>query len=95
VHYIYDKRTGRILATETRWTLRSGRRAAASRVGDELLEGIAKQNRRRKADLAVVSPKTADAKRTALRVDVKKRRLVFAEAPQRRIIISPGRPPSP
>jgi hypothetical protein len=94
-HYIYDKRSGKILATETRWALRLGRQAAEPRVADELLESIAKQNGRRKADLGVITSKAANAKRTALRIDVKKRRPVFAEPPQRRLMIGPGRPPSP
>jgi hypothetical protein len=92
-HYVYDKRSGKILATETRWALRLGRQAAEPRVADELLQSIAKQNGRRKADLAVITFKAA--KRTALRIDLKKRRPVFAELPQRRLMIGPGRPPSP
>ena len=94
VHYVYDKRSGKILATETRWTLRLGRQAEP-RVADELIESTAKRNGRRKADLAVITSKVPNAKCTALRIDLKTRRPVFAEPPQRRLMIGPGRPPSP
>lgn len=70
--YIFDKRTGEILATETRWTDEGAEPGAVSR---DLLHTIAADSGRTPKDLDVLvaKPKATEG---ALRIDVETRKLI-------------------
>jgi len=71
---IFDRTTGEVLATETRWT-----DAGAERVrGDELLESIATDSGMASENLDVL--KTKDSPADLLRVDLATRELVAERA---------------
>jgi hypothetical protein len=72
--YIFDKRTGEILATETRWT-DEGTESAGAGVSRDLLHTIASDSGRTPKDLDVLvaRPRAAHG---PLRVDVTKKKVV-------------------
>ena len=73
--YIFDKQTGEILATETRWTDEGAEPGAVSR---DLLHSIAADSGRTPKDLdvLVVRPRATQG---ALRIDVTTRKVVSAK----------------
>jgi hypothetical protein len=69
---IFDRRTGEIVATETRWTDEGAESTGVSR---DLLHTIAADSGRTPGDLDVIEVKPR-AGQTPVRVDVKTRKLV-------------------
>jgi hypothetical protein len=96
-HYIFDKRTGEIVATATLWTIaRRGERRESPTVKPELLRSLASQAGKRERDLDVLVVKKPRTERTVVRVDVTRGRLVTekpAEGPTRDM--GPSRLPGP
>ncbi len=81
-HVVFDKRTGEIVATETRWTIRGARASPEPAVGPELLESLAAQAAKRVSDLDVLHVKKARPGAMAVRVDVRRRVLIVAKPPR-------------
>jgi hypothetical protein len=78
--YVFDRRTGEIVATHTRW-IDVGAEPAGEDVGGELLESIAKDSDRSVKDLDLLKTKPRRSG-GALRVDVKARKLIVDRRPK-------------
>ena len=78
-YYIFDRRTGEILAVERRWAL-GGADALPSRgPSPELLAGIGRESGRTPEDLDVVAAGSPPAGGRPVRVDPQRRELVTDE----------------
>jgi hypothetical protein len=80
--YVFDRKTGEILATHTHW-IDVGAEPAGEDIGRELLESIAKDSDRAAKDLDVLKTKLRRSG-GALRVDVKTRKLIVDRRPKDR-----------
>jgi len=78
--YVFDRRTGEILATHTRWT-DVGADPVGDEIGRELIESIAKDSDRAARDVDVLKGKPRQPGR-ALRVDVKTRKVIADRRPK-------------
>jgi hypothetical protein len=89
--YIFDKQTGEILATETRWTDVGVEPASVSR---DLLHTIAADSGRTPKDLDVLVAKPR-AGQGAVRVDVKSRKVLSQHVEKLKdvLVTSPSRRP--
>ncbi len=80
-HYVFDRRSGEIVATETRWSIARRKGRVETKVQPELLDSLALQigKNRRALDVLVVKkpPKNALARR----VDVRQRKLIWERIP--------------
>ena len=91
--YVFDRKTGEILATHTRWT-DVGADPVVDEIGRELIESIAKDSDRVSKDVDVLKAKPRQSGR-ALRVDVKTRKVIVERRPKDPETFaaeSPGRP---
>jgi len=90
--YVFDRNTGEILATHTRWT--DAGAEAQQDVGQDLLASIAKDSDRNVKDLDVLRAKPR-AGQAALRVDVKTRKVTVDRVGKVKdlwLAAPPGRP---
>ena len=78
--YVFDRTTGEILATHTRW-IDSGAEPVGDAIGRELLDGIAKDSNRAVKDVDVLRATPRGSGRV-LRVDVKTRKVVVDRRPR-------------
>jgi len=89
-HVVFDRRTGEIVATETRWTMKGARARRGAAVGSELLKSLAAQAGKRTGDLDVLPVRRLGPGVVAMRVDLRRRALFTkrASAP----VMRDGRP---
>lgn len=85
-HYIFDRRSGEILATETRWTDEGAE--GGDRIDVNLVRHVAEDGGRTVQDVDVLRV-TERPPRGRLRVDVAARKLLAAELPGDREIVRP------
>ena len=82
---VFDRRTGEILATETRW-IDQGAKLAEPGVSRELLRMIARDSGRKVSDLDVLQAEPP-AQYLQMRVDVSKRKLTPVRA-SRKVVVA-------
>jgi hypothetical protein len=85
--YVFDRKTGEILATHTRW-VDAGAERGTEDISRELLESIAKDSGCSIKDVDVLKAKRL-AGQTASRVDVKSRKVTVVRRERNRDLITP------
>jgi len=87
-HYIFDKKTGEILATETRWTDEGAERA--QEINTDLVRRLAEDSGRAERDIDVLqAPK--GTYQGHLRVDVATRKLISVHRDRDKDVALPAR----
>jgi len=82
-HFVFDSKSGEIVATETRWSIVRGKEVVQSNVGAELLDSLASQTGKEKSELDVLVV-NRPRRGVAARVDVRTRKLVMKRDPGER-----------
>jgi hypothetical protein len=91
-YYIFDRRTGEILAVERRWALGSADAPPSGGPSPELLAGIGREAGRTPEDLDVLAARSPLAGSRPVRVDPQRRELVTDEgAPEHGATYQPRR----
>ena len=94
--YIYDKRTGDIVAQETRWLLKRPPALAGRKATTQRLSNLARKSKIPERNLGVLKTKLLRRGYRAIRVDVRKRKLIFERIPDRPMRDRPAPfPPAP